>query len=75
MRKYDSIFNELDLRSQDQVLEIGCGWGSCATRAVKRYGCQWTGLTISTEQWKSAQQKVHEDGVQDKINVKLLDYR
>uniref|UniRef100_A0A915PHJ6 Cyclopropane-fatty-acyl-phospholipid synthase n=1 Tax=Setaria digitata TaxID=48799 RepID=A0A915PHJ6_9BILA len=75
MRKYDQIFDELNLKSNDRILEIGCGWGACAIRAVKCYGCQWTGLTISTEQFKIAQQRITDNGVADKVNIKLLDYR
>ncbi|KAM3718900.1 Tuberculostearic acid methyltransferase UfaA1 [Dirofilaria immitis] len=75
MRKYDQIFNEINLKSDDRILEIGCGWGACAMRAVKRYGCHWTGLTISMEQFKIAQQVIRDSELQDKINIKLLDYR
>lgn len=75
MRKYDQIFHEINLTSDDRILEIGCGWGACAIRAVKYYGCNWTGLTISMEQFKIAQQRIRDNNMQDKINIKLLDYR
>ncbi|VDK87824.1 unnamed protein product, partial [Onchocerca ochengi] len=75
MRKYDRAFDIINLKSDDRILEIGCGWGACAIRAVKYYGCQWTGLTISMEQFKIAQQRISDNGLQEKINFKLLDYR
>ncbi|KAL3995585.1 Mycolic acid cyclopropane synthetase family protein [Acanthocheilonema viteae] len=75
MRKYDQIFREINVTSDDRILEIGCGWGACAIRAVKYFGCKWTGLTISTEQFKIAQQMVNDNELQDKVNIKLLDYR
>lgn len=34
-RKMDRLIDMLDLRETDRVLEIGCGWGACAIRAVK----------------------------------------
>lgn len=74
-RKYDQIFHEINLKSDDRILEIGCGWGACAIRAVKCFGCEWTGLTISAEQFKIAQRRMEDNELQDKINIKLLDYR
>ncbi|VDN94278.1 unnamed protein product [Brugia pahangi] len=75
MRKYDQIFDEINLTCNDKVLEIGCGWGACAIRAVKCHKCKWTGLTISIEQFKIAQQRIIDNELVDKINIKLLDYR
>uniref|UniRef100_A0A0R3RS36 Cyclopropane-fatty-acyl-phospholipid synthase n=1 Tax=Elaeophora elaphi TaxID=1147741 RepID=A0A0R3RS36_9BILA len=75
MRKYDQMFHEMNLSSDDRILEIGCGWGACAVRAAKYFRCKWTGLTISTEQFKTAQQRITDNELQDKVNIKLLDYR
>ncbi|CAJ0963675.1 unnamed protein product, partial [Mesorhabditis belari] len=74
-RKLDMLIDRLKLSENDHVLEIGCGWGSCAIRAVKRYGCKWTGLTISKEQLAWAQRKVQEAGLSHLIDLKYLDYR
>ncbi|KHJ77753.1 Cyclopropane-fatty-acyl-phospholipid synthase, partial [Oesophagostomum dentatum] len=46
-RKMDALIDMLNLKPTDGVLEIGCGWGACAIRAVEKYNCDWTGLTIS----------------------------
>lgn len=75
LRKYDTVLEQLDLKSTDNILEIGCGWGAFAVRAVKRYGCQWTGLTLSEEQFALANQRIKENNLADKITIKLLDYR
>nr|AZA15245.1 probable fatty acid methyltransferase [Anisakis pegreffii] len=74
-RKYDKILTEMQLKSDDHVLEIGCGWGSCGLYAVEKYGCKWTGITISKEQLKIAQKKVEDAKLGDRIEYKLLDYR
>ncbi|HST14387.1 MAG TPA: class I SAM-dependent methyltransferase [Gaiellaceae bacterium] len=50
LRKYRSICEQLCLSSDDDVLEIGCGWGGFARFAATEYGCRVTGLTISAEQ-------------------------
>ena len=47
-----------------KVLEIGCGWGSLAIEVVRRTGCRYTGITLSEEQLKFAQQRVKEAGLQ-----------
>ncbi|GMS86720.1 hypothetical protein PENTCL1PPCAC_8895 [Pristionchus entomophagus] len=74
-RKIDALLDTLNLSEKDHVLEIGCGWGAAAIRAVERFGCRWTGLTISTEQLEMAQERVREAGLVDRIDLKLLDYR
>ncbi|KAH9648728.1 Amino oxidase domain-containing protein [Citrus sinensis] len=47
-----------------EVLEIGCGWGTLAIEIVKRTGCKYTGITLSEEQLKYAEMKVKEAGLQ-----------
>ncbi|KIH50447.1 Cyclopropane-fatty-acyl-phospholipid synthase [Ancylostoma duodenale] len=73
-RKMDALIDMLDLKQTDKVLEIGCGWGACAIRAVKRSKCEWTGLTISHEQLDWAKRKVAEAGLDEKIFLKYQDY-
>jgi cyclopropane-fatty-acyl-phospholipid synthase len=57
------------------VLEIGCGWGGFAEYAAKEIGCNVTGLTISKEQFDFAQKRMFEAGLNEKVEIKLLDYR
>lgn len=52
--KLDLICRKLDLRPQDRVLDIGCGWGGLAKYAAEHYGCAVTGLTVSREQARYA---------------------
>lgn len=75
MRKYDAIYDRLSIKPTDHVLEIGCGWGHCAIRAVKRFGCKWTGLTISEQQFTLCKKRIKDEGLEDKIDIKFLDYR
>ena len=48
--KYDRLCRQLELGSDDHVLEIGCGWGGFARYAAETRGCRVTGITISREQ-------------------------
>ncbi|EFH38939.1 hypothetical protein ARALYDRAFT_359447, partial [Arabidopsis lyrata subsp. lyrata] len=63
------------IEKNHEVLDIGCGWGTLAIEAVRRTGCKYTGITLSIEQLKYAEEKVKQTGLQDRITFKLCDYR
>ena len=73
--KYERICRKLNLQPSDHLLEIGCGWGGFATYAAKRYGCRITGITISPSQLEYAQERVEREGLQDRVTLRLQDYR
>jgi cyclopropane-fatty-acyl-phospholipid synthase len=73
-RKIDGILDMAGVRDGMHVLEIGTGWGGLATRAAQR-GARVTTLTISEEQKILAEQRIAEDGVADRVQVLLRDYR
>ena len=41
---------QLDLKPEDHLLDIGCGWGTLAAFAHKNYGCKVTGVTLARNQ-------------------------
>ena len=53
--KLDLVCRKIGLRSDDTVLDIGCGWGAFMGYAAERYGADCVGVTISPEQVKYAQ--------------------
>ncbi|MBE0499898.1 MAG: DUF1365 family protein [Desulfuromonadales bacterium] len=73
--KIETIIAKAGISSDDHVLEIGCGWGSFAIEAVRQTGCRLTGITLSPEQLRLAQQRVKEAGLEDRIDLQLCDYR
>jgi cyclopropane-fatty-acyl-phospholipid synthase len=73
--KLDLICRKLDLQPDDQLLEIGTGWGGLAIHAARHYGCRVTTTTISENQFKYAQRRVQEAGLADRITVLSQDYR
>lgn len=75
MRKLDHIADQVKIKPTDHVLEIGTGWGSFAMRAVERFGCRVTSLTLSKEQKHLAEQRIREVGMSEKIDVQMCDYR
>ena len=55
--KYQKIIESLNLKSGDNILEIGCGWGGFIEHASK-LGINVTGLTNSKEQFEYATSRI-----------------
>ena len=72
--KYQRILDELDWQVGDHILEIGCGWGGFAERAAEQ-GCNVTGITLSTEQLEFANQRMQRQGLAERAQLNLMDYR
>ncbi|MDP4546265.1 cyclopropane-fatty-acyl-phospholipid synthase family protein [Marinobacter sp. MDS2] len=75
VHKLDVICQKLNLQPNDQVMEIGTGWGGFAIHAAKHYGCHVTTTTISREQLELARSRVKAEGLEDKITLLFDDYR
>lgn len=52
MAKVDLAFRKVGLAKGHRLLDIGCGWGATAERAVERYGASAVGLTLSKHQFE-----------------------
>jgi cyclopropane-fatty-acyl-phospholipid synthase len=73
--KYAALARTIDLRPGQTVLEIGCGWGGFAEFAAKEVGARVTGVTISQEQYDFARKRMFDQGLADKADIRLIDYR
>jgi len=73
--KYKRICRKLEIGPDDEVIEIGSGWGSFAIYAAQNFGCRVTTTTISDQQFKLAQQRIADSGVADRIDLVMKDYR
>jgi len=74
-RKYQRLAQSLDLRRDDRILEIGCGWGGFAEIAAGQYDCEAVCLTLSVEQASYARQRMAQAGLADKVEIRVQDYR
>ncbi|WP_067531810.1 class I SAM-dependent methyltransferase [Nocardia crassostreae] len=72
--KYRLVFEKLNLKAGDRLLDIGCGWGGMVRYAAKR-GVKVIGATLSAEQAEWAQAKIAEEGLSDLAEVRHSDYR
>lgn len=73
--KYDRLCRKLRLVPEDEVLEIGSGWGGFSLHAARTYGCRVTTVTISEEQFAEASARIRAAGLSDRITILLADYR
>lgn len=73
--KVDYILEKLCLQKGMQLLDIGCGWGFLLIEAAKKYEIQGTGITLSTEQYAEFQKRIKEERLENRLEVKLMDYR
>jgi hypothetical protein len=46
LNKLDALIEGAHVTRESHVLEVGCGWGSCAIRAVQKTNCKWTGVAL-----------------------------
>lgn len=75
LAKFEAVCRKLQLKPSDHLVEIGTGWGGLAIHAAKKYGCRVTTTTISKEQYALAKERVAAEGLSDRIDLRLDDYR
>ena len=73
--KLDLVCRKLQLSRDDELVEIGSGWGSLALHAAAVHGCRVTTTTISGEQHAHVRMRVAEAGLGDRVRVLRVDYR
>jgi len=73
--KLDLVAAKLGLEPGMRVLDVGCGWGSFAIHAVREYGVEVVGITLSGPQAERARERVAEAGLSEKIEIRVQDYR
>ncbi|RHN78653.1 putative cyclopropane-fatty-acyl-phospholipid synthase [Medicago truncatula] len=74
-RKISILIEKAQIDRKHEILDIGCGWGGFAIEVVKKVGCKYTGITLSEEQLKYAENKVKDAGLQEHITFLLCEYR
>ena len=75
LNKYKRLAELADIQPGDRVLEIGCGWGGFAKFVSQHIGAHVTAITISQAQLAYAEASLAEAGLQNKVDLKLMDYR
>jgi cyclopropane-fatty-acyl-phospholipid synthase len=74
-QKIDHILAKIQLRPGHTLLDVGCGWGALVLRAASCHGARCVGITLSQNQAALARQRVRAMGLQDRVEIRLQDYR
>jgi len=73
--KYQKLINLIQPNNGDKILEIGCGWGGFAEYLGKNYDVKLDCITISKKQFEYTKERIHNCGLNEKVNIEIKDYR
>ncbi|HYO18403.1 MAG TPA: cyclopropane-fatty-acyl-phospholipid synthase family protein [Dermatophilaceae bacterium] len=73
--KLDLVSRKLGLQPGMRLLDVGCGWGTLVIHAVRRYGITAVGVTLSQQQADFARARVEAEGLKDRVEIRVEDYR
>lgn len=75
IEKYRRLAELMQVQPGHHVLEVGCGWGGFAEYLGGPVGARVTAITISREQHAFACRRIAEAGLNERVEVRLCDYR
>ncbi|MFJ8506692.1 class I SAM-dependent methyltransferase [Streptomyces avermitilis] len=73
--KLELVCRKLGLTPGQRLLDVGCGWGSMAMHAAREHGVSVVGITLSQEQATYARKRVADEGLTDRVEIRVQDYR
>ncbi|MET7678749.1 cyclopropane-fatty-acyl-phospholipid synthase family protein [Streptomyces seoulensis] len=73
--KLELVCRKLGLKPGQRLLDVGCGWGSMAVHAAREHGVSVVGVTLSQEQAAFARKRVADEGLTDRVEIRVQDYR
>ncbi|MFD8811752.1 class I SAM-dependent methyltransferase [Streptomyces sp. NPDC059627] len=73
--KLELVSAKLGLTPGQRLLDVGCGWGSMAIHAAREHGVSVVGVTLSQEQAAYARKRVADEGLTDRVEIRVQDYR
>jgi cyclopropane-fatty-acyl-phospholipid synthase len=73
--KIQHIIKKLNIKPNQKVLDIGCGWGSLAIDIARSANCEVTGITLSKNQFDYCVNRVKELNLENQVMFRLIDYR
>jgi cyclopropane-fatty-acyl-phospholipid synthase len=75
LKKIDHILTKIRVRPGQTLLDVGCGWGALVIRAAQKFGAKCVGVTLSRNQFELAMERVRAAGLEDRVEIRLEDYR
>jgi len=75
LNKYKKLSELVKPKPGERMLEIGCGWGGFAEYVGTNFDVKLDCITISKKQYDFARERIFKNGLNEKINIYMLDYR
>tara|TARA_B100000686_G_scaffold235597_1_gene243488 strand:- start:679 stop:1857 length:1179 start_codon:yes stop_codon:yes gene_type:complete len=75
LNKYKKLSELVKPKPGERMLEIGCGWGGFAEYVGTNFDVKLDSITISRKQYDFARERIFKNGLNEKINICMLDYR
>lgn len=70
------VCEKIGLKQGDQMLDIGCGWGTLAKYASTQFGARATGVTLGRNQTAFGNNALRKAGVpEEQSKIECMDYR
>src|SRR5699024_7553195 len=73
--KVIDIINILQFDDNMCLVDVGSGWGDLLIEAAKQYNISGLRITLNEEQHKAFKEKIKNEGLEDSLDVQLMDYR
>ncbi|HEY3493267.1 MAG TPA: cyclopropane-fatty-acyl-phospholipid synthase family protein [Polyangiaceae bacterium] len=73
--KLELVCRKVGLKPGDELLDVGCGWGTLALHAAERHGARATGVTLSRNQTEFGNARIERAGLRERARIQCCDYR
>ncbi len=73
--KINHIVKKLDIKDNQKILEVGCGWGGMAFEIARQKNCEIKGISLSKNQISYCKKKAKDLGLDNQVSFELADYR
>jgi cyclopropane-fatty-acyl-phospholipid synthase len=73
--KRELVCRKLALKPGQRLLDVGCGWGSFAIHAATLHQVHVLAITLSEPQAALVRERAAAAGVEDLVEIRLMDYR
>src|SRR5258708_22283472 len=74
-QKLDYVAGKLQLKPNERLLDVGCGWGTLVTHMAERYGVGGTRGTLCKNQAELGSKRIAEKKLSWRARILALDYR
>ncbi|MDY6903318.1 MAG: methyltransferase domain-containing protein [Thermodesulfobacteriota bacterium] len=65
----------VNINENDEVLDVGCGFGGSTIWLAENIGCRVTGIDINPKEINFARKQAHKRGIEDRVRFIEMDYR